>query len=298
MLKSVRSIVLVALLGAIASNASAALLISVTSASNNSTADTHTGTATDKREFNSTLTTLQGSDSTALAVSNTALVSTRLAALTLADKDSNTNTLVSSNTQNATVNYSLTFSITAPWYVQYELDLSSLRQGELTVLNESTGHGGNAVLTLGAITTTKSGDGSGIGSGLNSVAATFTSPNSNNSSQWFHNPVSQTGSEIITGLSGNSTITIGFSWVQNAVSSNAGGLFSNGQGDDGAIRLGGFSSTNASSGLYPGNNGRVQDDDGHFFTATARITRVPEPSSALLALVGMFGLAGFRRRTV
>ncbi|MBX3421702.1 MAG: PEP-CTERM sorting domain-containing protein [Pirellulaceae bacterium] len=276
--------------------ARANLVINVTSSVNSSTGNTHTGTATDKREFNSTLTAIQSSDSTALAVNNTALISTRLAALTLSDKDSNTNTLVSSNTQNATVSYSVTFSITAPSYVQYEVDLGAIRRGELTVLNESTGHGGNAVLTLGAITTSKSGSGSGIGTGLNSATASFTSPNGNNSSQWFHNPVSQSGSEIITGLSGNSTITIGFTWAQNAVSSNSGGLFNNGQGDDGAIRLGGFHSTNALSGIYPGANSRNQADDGHFFTATARITQIPEPSSALLVLSSLVGLTGFRRR--
>lgn len=277
------------------------LSISLDTALNNSTANTHTGTATDKREFNSTLSTIQGVDSTPALLGNSVSVATRLASLTLADKDSNTNTIQSANTQNATVNYTLTISIPDPGAgVVYDLVIDTSRIGELTVLNESTGHGGNATLTLGAVTATYAGPGTPVGSN-NLAAASYTSPNSNNNTEWFHTAVNQSGSVLVSGLTGAQVITLGFSWAQNVTSINAGGLFNNGQGDDGAIRLGGFHSTNASSGLYPGANGRDQAGDGHFVTVTATVTEIvviPEPSTLAMTLVAGLGLAifGWRRR--
>jgi hypothetical protein len=274
------------------------LSINLDSAVNNSTPNTHTGTQTDKREFNSTLSTIVGSASTPLVVGNSASVATRLAALTLADKDSNTNTVVSTNAQNATVNYTLKISIPDPGpSIVYDLIIDTSRIGELTVLNESTGHGGSATLTLGAITATYAGPGTPVGSN-NLAAASYTSPNSNNSSQWFHNPVNQSGTVTVAGLTGATNITLGFTWAQNASSQNAGGILSNGQGDDGAIRLGGFHSTNASSGLYPGANGRNQAGDGHFVTVTAKLVVVPEPSTLAMALLAGLGIALFGWRRV
>jgi hypothetical protein len=276
-------------------SAEAALTISLSSATNNSTANTSTGNNTDKREFNSLLSTVVGSDTDGDYIGSSATISTVLRAMTGADKDSNTNTTVSTLTQNGTVNYTLNFSVANPGAGRiYDLTIDTRRFGELTILNESTGHGGSATLTLGGITALYSGPGTPVGSN-NLAGATLTSPNSNNSSQYITTAVNQSGSVTISGLTGAQAFSIGFSWAQNASSQNAGGLFNNGQGDDGAIRLGRSRTTNATAGLYPGFGSRDINLDGHFVDITATITAIPEPSSAL-ALTGLAGLAGLRRR--
>jgi|GEM_PF-2349284 len=276
--------------------AQAALIINLDSAVNSSTANVTTGGATDKREFNSVLDTLQGSDSDGDFVGSSVFISTRLSSLTVADKDSGTFLTQAPNTQNATVNYSLTFTVADPGAGRvYDLRIDTSRIGELTVRNDSSN--GTATLTLGAITASYTGV--GLPSGSNALAGqTLTSAGGNNPA-FYNNAFNQAGFVTVAGLTGQQTITLGFSWAQNVTSVNSGGLNS-GTGDDGAIRLGRSTTTNGSAGLYPGNNNRNIDLDGHFVTVQATMVVVPEPGTLVMASMAAFGFAfmAVRKRRV
>lgn len=184
--------------------------------------------------------------------------------------------------------FTTTITITAPASVQYDLRLDTSWLGAFVV---NTDDGSQADMVLSNALASVSGcSPPALCNEVNQL--TLSGQTLNNVSTDTHDPFSDSGTYTIFGLSGSQTITLVYDINTMSVVPEK---------QDVAILLGEQSDTcsaDPSAGCYPGIYGRLQANDGLFVTATATLTAVPEPGTALLLGSGLLGLvvAGRRRR--
>jgi hypothetical protein len=189
-------------------------------------------------------------------------------------------------TQSFTGDFTITFDVTATagniWY----LTLDVLRIGAQTLVSDGTG---NASVAFGALTGSETGAGS-VTSGSLSLAALTTL--SSSSSQ--NDPFNQAGAAVIQGVAtgGLETVTLNFTFTASASSVDPPG--GSNQGDEAALRFGMDSALDQfTADDYPGVGLRNLDTDGIWVLFS--LEEAPEPGTALLLGLGLFGL-GLRGR--
>jgi len=195
---------------------------------------------------------------------------TRYAALVAQDREGGSAT----GAQSETSNYTITFTIVNPFGHTYQVDISTLRVGALTLVDdEGTTSGGSA--TLGAVTGT-------LDSIVNGSLALAAFPTLSGTGGGV-SPFNQTGSTLtITDNALTRTFVLGFTWTASATSTR----------DEAAVRMGiPGSMNNATTADDYSLDGRSVSGDGHFVNVATTIISAPEPAPAALLVLGLVGLA-------
>jgi len=174
--------------------------------------------------------------------------------------------------------YTITFDVNALAGEAWQLVISTSRVGALTLVTDSNG---GASASLGAVTGTRSGEGSlaSGGLGVGAVTSLFGGAGGNA-------PFAQSSAAVITGVGTGAaqSVTLAFSFTASAASDN----------DQAAVRMGldsaltgGFSADD-----YPGVGARTQANDGHLVS----VVLTPEPGTGALCALGLSVLALRRSR--
>jgi hypothetical protein len=238
---------------------------------------------TDYRENRSSTSILDAGGSTLDQLGNNVNASTRYAGMVGADGG-----VATAPSRTATQSYSVTFTITAQPWVVYDLTIGTSRLGAITRVSDGTG-GGNG--SISAVTGLLNGVGNGTLSAIGGVSLSQGTGAANT-------PFSQsTPTLTLTGLTGNNIIQLSFSWTATANSTCSGFLCSSTGNDELAVRLGmAGTGSGVSADDYPGVGSRNINGDGHFVSANAVITAVPEPGTILLFGGGLAGMGWYGRR--
>jgi hypothetical protein len=187
---------------------------------------------------------------------------------------------VATTTQNATADYSITFTVSNPTGATYQIDVNTLRVGALTIGDDDATGGATGTATLNAVTGSMNAV---VDSALGLAGVGSFSQGTTGASAF-----SQSGSTFtITSSALSQSYTLNFNWTGTASSSK----------DEAAIRMGiqgGL--TGATADDYPGTGGRTIGGDGHFVTVNTQIIATPEPAPAALIGFGLLGLALRARR--
>ena len=212
----------------------------------------------------------------------------RYAAVVSADQDG---APPGTTTQNLTGDFSITFSVTATSGNPWDLTLDVLRIGAQTIVSDGSG---NASVVLGALTGTETGVGS-ISSGSMNLAALTTLSNAGAQTTSPDSPFSQSTQAVLSGIGTGAAQTVILNFVFNA-SASAVDPVGGGppQADEAALRMG-LDSTLPSfiADDYPGAGLRNLATDGIW--VLFQLEEAPEPGTALLLGLGLFGL-GLQRR--
>lgn len=260
----------------------AALLITPTGTNNSTT--TLTGGAGVDRAAQSALTlSAAGFNGGVITIGSTATTSTRYTSSAAADRGAATGGSTAVGQVNT--NYTVNFNIADPGtgYL-YDVDISAVIRGALRAREDGVASG-SGLARLTSITSSNAALSVAYGGGQLQQGGTSNTTGVEIS-------VNDTRNTTISGLSGAQNIALTFSWTTRAESPQ------NLIGGDEHAALFGINDIHGGNNTdnYPGSPARTQANDGHFVTATVRVTQVPEPSSALLALSGLVSLFGFRRR--
>lgn len=264
----------------------AALLITPTGTNNSTT--TLTGGGGGDRAAQSALTlSAAGFNGGVITIGSTATTSTRYTSSAAADRGAATGG--STAVAQVNTNYTVNFAIADPGagYL-YDVDISAVIRGGLRARDDGVGGtSGGGLARITSITASNAALSVAYGGGQIQQGGT-----SNTSG--VETGINDTRNTTISGLSGAQNISLTFTWATRAESPQ------NLIGGDEHAALFGINDIHGGNNTdnYPGTPARTQANDGHFVTATVRVTQVPEPSSALLALCGLVGMAGFRRRSV
>lgn len=215
-----------------------------------------------------------------------------------------------SGADTATLNpqYQVSFSVNAPAYVTYSIEIDTNILGGLTHVNDQgpvlsiPTNGAASTVSISNVTGGIAGGPLGVGS-LNLASATNSNLNPGPAQgAALQTNVSASSSYLISGLVGGNAYTLTFNWSSTATSPNS-GLLGTDQ-DEGSARFGlsntiaGFTGMTADDYAGPAGVERTQLNDGHFVNITATVTAVPEPSTFALAGAGLIagGFAAWRRR--
>ncbi|MCA3005977.1 MAG: LamG domain-containing protein [Phycisphaerales bacterium] len=173
-------------------------------------------------------------------------------------------------TQTSNTDYSVQFAVNEPAGTAWTVKVVQRRKGELTAAFDGPAA---AIMCLSDVVGTVSGpSGAPLGQGATLTAGTLALPAVASCSSAFSTPngsdlpFDQTSTAYISGV-GPQVVTLRFRWQAQAASQPIGGFFND--GPSAGVRLGRSTiSPPISVGVttYPGENGRVEADDGHFVT--------------------------------
>lgn len=181
--------------------------------------------------------------------------------------------------QTATHEYIITFTVDNPALTTYQIDISTLRVGALTLVTDDAGNGS---ASIGAV----SGTLDAIVDGALALAAVGPLTGASGGVTAFN----QSGSTLtVTSSAASQLYTLRFLWTSSATSTR----------DEAAIRMGiDGSMTNATTAENYSLDARSVSGDGHFVNVAATIITAPEPAPAALISLGLvaLGLRGRRAR--
>ncbi len=262
-----------------------AISVSITSTANN-TGVSLTGGGSGDRAQGNTLSVTNSGTFNPDAISAQATGSTRVVATVGADRSINTGGGTANATDN--VDYTVNFSVT-PDYLSstYMVTIATNILGAATAVDDNSGLGNGGNSNMSNVT----GYLNGV-SNASLALASAASQGGTSSTSGAQVQFSANNSLVLGPFVGAQNFTIRFTWTMTATSPQA----ING-GDEAAVRIGYNDPLGgASADNYPGPGSRNIANDGHFVNITSEVLTVPEPSSVVLAGLGICGLVAVARR--
>ncbi len=266
----------------------AAAAITDIAVTNQSTANFVTDTGTRLREFRTAADTPA---SATLSGTNTLQFTNRFAWMSghRVDPGGPTVALINNNL----VSYTLAFTVEDPTNIGYQLSFDTVFRGYLTTAwQANSGTGISQVFAAGTLMNANFDSGSGFGGIIGSLATDIEVASATDVNPLVNLLVARNGSYAAGNFVGTRTFQLRFS----SVGANTIGAMQNFNAGESNVRFG-LDPTSAGFDYasYPGLDGEDASTHGHFITVTAQFRdgaggEVPEPSSALLFLLGAAGL--------
>ena len=197
---------------------------------------------------------------------------------------------------NNLVSYTLAFTVEDPTSIGYQLSFDTVFRGYLTTAwNGNSNTGVSQVFAAGTFMNASFDSGGGFGGIIGALATDIEVASATDVDPLVNLLVAKNGSYAAGNFVGTRTFQLKFS----SVGANTIGAMQNYNSGEANVRFG-LDPTSAAFDYasYPGLDGEAASTHGHFITVTARFRddigdpggEVPEPSSALLFLIGAAGL--------